>query len=294
MRRLSLMAAIGIAACGIHPAQAQKLEWRQTFNMPKGENMPPGTTADILGIEMGDGYDAVRKVVIALDSHGGKPPEDKRSAMQRSIAEMNGEDQRPPLTESTVRLSLPVSPPIQVSYVGELRLKKETKGAGTRTIDETIRVNFSSPASGHQALSAYRSISYRDAGDQPRIGEILRALKAKYKMEPFAEKYERSAHYTFAWSKGSAIAGQRKPNCFGGFANGNFNQSALPGINPNRECDVSLSVEFRFGVSPDHAETVIFNLMDAERSKRDYGADFDFLNDYVKKVRSGGAAPPKL
>lgn len=60
---------------------------------------------------------------------------------------------------------------------------------------ETISVEFSSPASGQQAIRVIRNLQYRIAAEQPRIAEVVEQLSGKFGYEPVRSNNAR----TYRW-----------------------------------------------------------------------------------------------
>ena len=71
--------ALALIASSPAIAQLQKIEWKQTVNQPKGQNMPQGVTADILGIEAGDGYAGAKAKLEKLKNEGFRQPQRQMS-----------------------------------------------------------------------------------------------------------------------------------------------------------------------------------------------------------------------
>jgi len=305
VRQLAVAAALVCAAAN---ANAQELEWTQTLNLPKGLNMPEGVKADMLGIETGAGYHEVKGVLEKLLAEAPPPAppkqpqattveEMRRQILQGSINQGMGANPRPPLEESKMQLTFPVSPPITASYVGRITLRRELPGSTPRKIAEVVSVFLSSPASGQQVVAVRRGIQYPERTDQPRISELVAALKEKFRTEPRIEKDGQWTNVNFVFSKGAVSADKSPYIIVCGGPSMSFEQMQardVPSINSKRACDVTLHVGLKRGISDDHAETANFELVDPQRMKEDYTADFAFFDQVVKKAQQTKAPPPKL
>lgn len=305
IRQLAIAAALMCAAAS---ANAQQLEWTQTLNLPKGLNMPEGVKADMLGIETGASYREVKSVLQKLVSEA--PPAEKKAEpepktkeemtaqiMRKYASQGMGSKPRPAFEESEMRLTFPVSPPITATYVGRITVRRELPGSTPRTIPETITVFLSSPASGQQVVAVTRGVRYPERTDQPRISETISALKEKFKAEPRIEKDNQRTTASVVFSKG-AVSADKSPYvivCGGpSMSYQSIEARTVPDINPKRACDVTLHIVFQHGISEDHAQSASFELIDPQRMKEDYIADFAYFDQVVKKALQTKAPPPKL
>lgn len=290
--------ALALIASSPAIAQLQKIEWKQTVNQPKGQNMPQGVTADILGIEAGDGYAGAKAKLEKLKNEGFRQPQRQMSDAQRAAAEVMGSHNPDPvLQESTMMFNL--RPPgagslmLQGSYVGQVLLRRELPGSTRQNITEVITVKFSAPSSGQQVLGVQRQISYPTPGDQPKISDILASLKAKFKTD-FYQASAINNIYRAQFDGGRSIVpkGDLSMACQPQYDV--RDQASAQNINRSGQCDVLMQVAFNKGISPDHASSVIFTLSDNERAKTDLAADFAYLDSYLKTLQSSGGAAPKL
>lgn len=270
--RCAAFAACVVALSGV--AEAQQIQWTQTLNVPKGHNLPKGVVADILGIELGDTYDEA------------KPKLEKLRAEEPSAR---------PLEEAkkTIFLPLPDRTSIEASYVGRVILRRNFPGSGPRKIQEMLTVHFSAPSSGHQVLAVERHIIYSEQGDQPRIGEMIAALKQKFKSEAKIDTGNTGTTVYFTFDNGAVYVPKEPHNvACGAVSAHSSDQAGIPLINRTGRCDVVMDVRFNHGISKDHATAVWFALHDYERGKANLAADYAFFENYVKQVQSRPAAPP--
>jgi hypothetical protein len=297
-RRAYAAAVMGISLVISTPGFAQQVEWKQTVNTPKGQNMPQGVTADILGIEAGESYAEARAKLQKLADEGYKAPKRDMSDSQRAAAEVMGaHNPYPVLQESTMMFNLRQPGAgglmLQGSYVGQIMLRRELPGSTKQNLTEVITVKFSAPSSGQQVLGIQRQISYPMPGDQPKITVILASLKAKFKTE-FYQASAINNIYRAQFDDGRSIVpkGDLSMACQPQYDA--RDQGSAQRINQSGQCDVLMQVAFNKGISAEHASSVIFILSDNERTKADLAADFAYLDAYVKKLQSGAAAAPKL
>jgi len=300
MRNLSravLAAALSLTALNTASAQqANQVEWKQTFNMPKGTNLPPGVRADTLGIELGDTYAEAKAKLAQLASEGVQAAPDKRSMSQRMIDRNMGRSERPPVTESQVvfRLQGPGGNVIAAAYVAEAKLERELPGSGPQKLTEIVTLYFSAPSSGHQVIGIERLVAYPTNADQPRASDLLGPLKAKYKSEPQVSASDTTTTYKFQFNDGKPfVSPPRIVACDARFKISE--EREIPSINPNKDCDVVALVRVVHGISRDHAKSLTFTLADNERAQANIAADFDFFGSYVSDLQNRTrGAPPKL
>lgn len=295
MNMKRLCATMGIVAALASAAHAEDAQWSQVTNLPKGLNVAPGATLSILGVQPGDTLDEVRPIVAELVKAHNPGPE--MSDAQKRVAEYQGADLSPPLEEMVQTIMLPVgnSDTIELSYVGRIDLDRDL--GDKRAIHDHLRVEFSAPSSGHQVIAATRILEYSRDEDQPRIGELVADLKARFGATPMVLG-RGSTIYRWQFDNGSAV---QKPDpgdndCWPYV--GDVNQEdRIAEINTRSggDCDVVMEVRFVPGISDDHAASIIFTLSDNERGKANLTTDFAFFYDYVEKYRDGiGGEKPAL
>jgi hypothetical protein len=294
--RIAAMTVLMIATTAAHGQQ--EIEWKQTFAMPKGQNLPSGLKLDILGIEAGDSYAEVKPKLEKLQAEAIPPKPDNRTMMQKSIAEMQGARDETPLVErkNVFNMTMPGSSTVTAaSYVAMIRLQRRMKGSTERTIEDNLAVALSAPSSGHQVIGVKRSLRYYNQSDEPRISEIVAQLKAKFKSEPQVFALGRTTEYLFQYNDGQAFASRNATASTCLFQYDVAVANLVPQVNRNGECDVVLKLTAVHGISGDHAESLIFELSDNERAKANVGADFAFMQNYLTSLqeRTRGA-PPKL
>ncbi|MEA2902774.1 MAG: hypothetical protein QOI12_161 [Alphaproteobacteria bacterium] len=310
-------ATLLVAVAATSHAQ-QDIQWKQTINLPKGLNLPKDIIADILGIQFGDTYaEAKPKLEKLLAEVRPAAPTAAPAAPNRPLTMGEIEAQRlrtlegleresanqiagvntaPPLTETRtqIRLQAPTGY-VTASFVGTATLRRSLPGATSQKIDDTIRVLFSAPSSGHQVYAVDRFIAYNQA-DQPRVGELIARLKEKFGGDPQTWVAASTGTYKFQFNDGRLHAppGALQVSCLP-FTGADTNQAALREINRNGDCDVVLMVEVRYGISKDHAATIRFAFADNERAKANLGADFAYFQSYVESLRGQTkGAQPKL
>jgi len=278
MRNYLAGAALLIAASGAAQAQ-QGSEWKQVLNLPKGQSMPR-EGAEILGIELGDGYAEAKAKLEKLGAEGA--PQNRPGS---------------PLKEISLTFRLQPSGASQVtalSFVSVISLDRMMPGV-SRPYEDSLRVYFSAPSSGHQIKGVERSISYNAESDQPRVSEIIGRLKEKMKVEPQFYESRETAEFVFQFNDGKAFTPPRTPvnECHTWFEV--TDSASISSINPKGNCDAVMIVKVNFGISRDHAKYILFRLSDNERIKANLTADFGFIREYVRafQERSKGA-PPKL
>lgn len=295
--RNRLGAAVVIAGlCGTAGAAAEdQIQWKQVSNVAIGANLPSGVKGDLLGIELGAPYAAVRPVLQALLAEG-LPPQ--AAQQDPATAKMLGQDASGPMEEIMVgiRLPLPGGGGIKATYLGTVILKREIKGKGTGTISEEVRVRFSGPSSGHQVLSVYRFINYPEHSDQVRISELIKSIGAKFRSTPRVTKGSASTSLKISFDNGQMNIMEKNSSedmrCYASITD-SYDQRSVLELNQSGRCDVVLQVEFAHGISDDHASSITFTLTDVERTKVNMLADYGFFDSYIDDLRkrTSGAAP---
>lgn len=294
--RNRLGAAVVIAGlCGTAGAAAEdQIQWKQVSNVAIGANLPPGVKGDLLGIELGAPYAAVRPVLKALLAEG-LP---QAAQQDPATAKMLGQDVSAPMEEIMVgiRLPRPGGGDIKATYLGTVILKREIKGKGPGTISEEIRVRLSGPSSGHQVLSVYRFINYPEQSDQVRISELIKSIGAKFLSTPRVTKGSASTSLKISFDNGQMNTLEKNSSedmrCYASITD-SYDQRSVVELNQSGRCDVVLQVEFAHGISDDHASSVTMTLTDVERTKVNMLADYGFFDSYIDDLRkrTSGAAP---
>ena len=155
MFRDSLAVALLLAATGVSYAQQQEIEWKQTINMPKGQNMPRDR-ADILGIELGDSYEEAKTKLQKLAAEGVQPKAQTMTPAERAVARMNGERSAPPPMREEKRIYNLKAPgansTISASFVQTVNINRALVSGSGKKYSETVAVIFSAPSSGHQVI----------------------------------------------------------------------------------------------------------------------------------------------
>lgn len=295
-RKVSCAAAVAFLAtvCGAL-AQQPQIEWKQTYNMPKGTNLPKNVKADILGIELGDSFVEARRKLIALLAET-DPEEAKKlsptETIEQIVTRLSNLAKQPPLEDQKMTFASPTQTQIQASYIGRIILRREMKGTGKRPIDEILIVYFSGPPSGQQVTGMERTVSFPEITDHPLISEMIIALQRKFQTEGRQEGYR----YLIQFNDGDGIV-TNQPLPIACSAQSGYRAAGkadIPNINKRGDCDIVLHVEFRPGMSTKHASSIFYTLEDNERTKANLIADYAFFDDYVRKVQSGKGAAPKL
>lgn len=278
-RRIAALAASAVL-CAINPVMAQeptKLEWAQTLNLPKGQNMPAGVKADMLGIELGAPYAEVMPLL-------------------RTLAAESPNRLAP--SEQVKAFDLPVpTGKVRASYVAQATVVRLMDGSGKGSIPEELGVVFSAPSSGHQAVMIWRTINYPAPADQPKLADVINALKKKFKGTPIlVRSIPDSQRHAFVFNNGVPAKAMA---CSQTQVSVHTTPEIAPSINPNRACDVVMWVEINLGFTPDHVKSIYFELSDNQRARLNLTADFEFLNAYVagrvNKLREQTRSqPPKL
>jgi hypothetical protein len=275
-KRAALAAALGIVS--IAGASAQEIEWKQTVNIPKGQNMPKDVKANVLGIEVGDTYAELKPKLDALAPESIRPT-------------------TPPYKEmkTVFRIQTPGAQGMTgaISYVGQIDMLRNLKGSGVPSIDDQITLRLSAPSSGHQVLGLSRIVTHHNEADQPRVSELLTQLKQKFRSEP--QVFENATLYRFQFRKGQPFV---PPNAGALSCQDQYRETSaenLPRINAKGECDVYLDVRIKPGITKDHAHTIFFTLSDNARTKTNLTADFAFFDDYFNNFQAKAkGVTPKL
>ncbi|MCK1281778.1 hypothetical protein IVB46_41845 [Bradyrhizobium sp. 61] len=297
MFRSSLAVTLLLAATGVSYAQQQEIEWKQTINMPKGQNIPRDR-ADILGIEIGDTYQEAKEKLQKLAAEGIQPKAKTMTPAERAVARMNGERSGPPPMKEEKRIYNLKAPgansTISASFVQTINISREMASGSGKKYSENVAVILSAPSSGHQVIGVTRSIYYGADGDQPLISDTLAQLKAKMKFEPQVI-HAGGFQYRFQFNDGKPYA-PPKPSltsCVVGY--GVDNATNLRQVNESGDCDALLEISSQTGISANHASILFFKLGDNDRTKANLTADFAFLSDYVSQLQQNTrGAPPKL
>jgi len=290
MNRLALAAALLIAAPVLCHAQSE-VEWTQTISTPKGATIPR-EQADMIGIELGDTYAEAKAKLLKLFEEGIQPRK-----VQMPVPPFSSVPVVPVKeTKSTFRFQAPgASKIVTAGYVSQLRMERQTKGTGSRSIDETLDVFLSAPASGHQVIGIGRSLYYYNESDQPRISELLAQVSAKLKGSPLVEEQTEQGFYTYQFNNGKVVAAPKSKRTDCRPSHELKDASSLPAINQAGDCDAIFHIKIGFGISRDHAKYIYFTLSDNDRTKANLGADFAFVQNYIQKMQEGTrGATPKL
>lgn len=294
MSKIVLALALLLAATGIGHAQ-QEIEWKQTLNIPKGQNISRDR-ADMLGIEFGDSYAEAKAKLDKLAAEGIQPPAKKPSLSDQIAAE--GAGSRSPLNmrqdRKTFRFQAPGQGGIMTaSYVGKITLERQLPGSGNGRIEETIIVHLTSPASGHQVVAMDRYISY-GAADQPQVSDVLGQLQQKFKTEA---QVAGSSSYRFQFDNGQGVSPQSggRPNNCRTAIDALANLDTVRRVNETGDCDVVMVLDLTRGISQNHASALRFYFADNERIKANGTADYAFVDGYIRDLQSRTrGAPPKL
>ncbi len=285
------------AACviaGLFSASAaadEEIQWKQVLDIPKGANLGPGVSWQVLGIAPGDTYKTVRPKLDALvaESIPQAPPKNKLTA------DLLGQDTSEALEEIRLSIMLPVpgGQGIKATYVDRIEIKRQLKGTGQKPIDDSLTLRFSTPASGNQVISFRRSIFYWEHTDQVRISEMIKSITAKFGATPRIKKTDTSTTLRYIYDNGKLFTpADIRQEC--GFSMP-MSINDIDGINPSGHCDVTLEVTLGHGISDDHASHMTFLLDDYARGKDNLTADNGFFDAYVNDVRSRTAGQaPKL
>lgn len=284
MYRHTLAAALLLAAPLAAHAQSE-IEWKQTLDTPKGQNLPR-EQADMLGVELGDRYAEAKAKLQKLDSES-IPQQKKCSAMTRSC-----DEPLPRLTEEKKRFDLraPGHSVITASFVGVIKLSRELPGNGKEPIRENITLYLSAPSSGHQVVAMERDTYYADA-DQPQVSALMDALKTKYRTEPLIA----GNTILFQFDQGRPAARRMGPTDCRAQVEAMQSLQDVQKVNSRNECDVVVTVDIVRGVSANHVRILKITVGDNDRMKANTIADYTFIGDYIKSLQNRNlGAPPKL
>lgn len=295
MRKLSLAAALLIAAPGTTYSQQQDITWTQTLNIPKGKNLSRDR-ADILGIEIGDTYEEAKSKLQKLASEGIQPKQPSSNSSERLAAQLDGEVQRRAYQEESkiFKMQAPNAATI-VSASFPARLNMVRQMPGTQPFSDSLSVYLSAPSSGHQVVAISRSITYFADADQPRVSDLMAQLEAKYKTKPQVFPMGVIGVYRFQFNEGQPFV-PRNPTATGCVTStGVSHPNGLPSVNQTGDCDVVMEVRVNYGLSTDHAKLIWFTLSDNDRLKANTTADYAYINEYMNKLQNSvRGAPPKL
>jgi hypothetical protein len=288
-------AAIVIAGLFSTSAVAEEqIQWKQVLNIPKDANLAPGVTWEILGIAPGDSYETVRPRLDALLAEDVTP----KSTVDKTTADLLGQDVSGPLEEVKLSIMLPVpgGQGIKATYVGTIELKRQLKGTGPKTIDDSLRLRFSTPASGSQVISLYRGITYYEHTDQVRIRDMIKSLTEKFGKGARVTRNQESTNLKYIFNDGKLFTPANiMEECYPSMGTGVGGLNEIDRINPTGHCDVVLEVTLGHGISDDHASSITFQIDDYGRAKENITADRGFMDAYVEEVRNRTAGQaPKL
>lgn len=289
-------AAIVLWPIAVSSSAAQEIPWKQTVNVAKYQSMPRGS-GDMLGIELGDTYDDVKLKFRALLAEGVAPKQPPKDPLDRVTAEMDGQTFAPPIKEErrVFRMQAPgASNVVTASFIAKVTLTRDLKGATARAINETIQVYLSAPSSGHQVIGIERYLAYNAEDDQPRVNDLLAQLKSKMQSEPQIFPNPSGGTYRYQFNDGRPYT-PAKPtavSCQTAF-HALMDSNAVKSINERGDCDALLEVQINFGISRDHARSIIFALSDNDRMKANLAADYAYVGDHIRSLqeRTRGSAP---
>lgn len=275
-------AAAAIAGMLAVNASANEIQWRQTQNIEKGVNFPDGFPADILGIEIGDGYADAKTKLEAIKAD--IPP----GAVKGTGAKIQEFTQE-------MYLPLPSGGRIEVSSPAMLQLTRDGLGNGKLSVSETINVVISAPSSGQQVHALERHMHYHDQADQISVPQMLDSLKQKFGPEPVTI-YSGSESATYLWRFDNKKPVTTKPGLSTCYFSPTtpLNEDDIPKLNRNGDCDAAIEAQINFGISDQHAKYVKILMFDTDRIKSNLTADFGFLDTYVSELRKKAAPAPKL
>lgn len=255
----------------------QAIEWTETLNIPKGEGMPPGVTADILGIEIGDTYRGAKAKLQAIID-----------------ALPDGDEGRLKEEQRFFKIPIATGTFLETKYPSKIIV---TINRRSPRATDTITVFFSAPSSGAQVIGLDRLIQRFEHKDQIRIPDYLAAISEKYAAKPTVTlSSNKVIFYRYHYDNGQAVTAPANANsvCPVSYwmSLGNSERD-LPKINRAGTCDVILDVQFNLGISKDHAAAVWFKLMGTDRARTNQQADYQFIRDYLGRLRqqTSGAAP---
>ena len=284
MYRHTLAAALLLAAPGLCHAQTQ-VEWKQTINIPKGQNIPR-EQADILGIEFGDSYTEAKAKLEKLAGEG------IQKKAEPCTSRYGCDAPEPPIAEQKKIFDLraPGHSVMTASYVGVLKLTRQLKGNGSEPVRETITLHLSAPSSGHQVVAMQRELFYPDA-DQPQLSALLDVLKAKFKTDPLLT----DNWVIFQFDNGKPPARRAGPTDCRAQIEEMQSLQRVREVNKRGDCDVVMLLNVVRGVSQNHVRILKFDFGDNERMKANIIADYTYISDYVRSLQTRSlGAPPKL
>lgn len=296
MKKFNVAAALLLAMTGV--CQAQEIEWKQTLNTPKGQNISRDR-ADMLGIEFGDTYAEAKARLQKLAGEGIQLKAPGGNAMERMRMEhrMQAAGAAPTLSlreeQSVFQFRAPGhSRIVRATYVTTIKLDRKLKATGEKPVQEYITIHFSAPSSGHQVVAMDRSIHYPEA-DQPRVSEVLAQLKAKFKGDP---QVEFGTQYVYQFNDGQPYTPPTRPvmQCTPA-ANALGNLEGVQTLNKDGLCDVVLLLRVNHGISRDHASALTFSFADNERIRANGTADYAYVQSYINALQTNTrGTPPKL
>ena len=282
----AVVAVLALAA----PSHAQDIEWKQTLNIAKGQNIAR-ERADILGIEFGDSYAEAKAKLQKLDAESIRadaPGELCNSPRMRALG--GCEKPEPTLREekSVFDFRMPGHSVMTATYVGALKLTRALPGKGKEPIRETITVHLSAPSSGHQVVAMRRDIHYPDS-DQPQVSALIDALKAKFKAQPHIA----GNTVSFQFDEGKPAARLAGPVDCRPQIEAMRDLQRVRTVNQRGDCDVVMVVNIVRGVSQNHARILQFEFGDNERLKANSIADYTYIDDTIRSLqgRTLGATP---
>ncbi len=281
MRTQFTAAAALLAMIGIAHAQ-QDIEWKQIINVPKGEYMPRGSD-DILGIGLGDSYTDAKKKLQALQAEALPLPAGAQDPLKE--------------TRKVFRIGVPgASTVVTAAFVSKLTLTRQLKGSTASPTQETIEVYLSAPSSGQQVIGVRRYITYNAESDQPRLSEMLAQLRNKMRSDPQAFPTPSSTVLRYQYDEAKPVVPAKpSPVSCQTSLHALDDANQLQNVNQSGDCDALLEISVNFGISRDHAKSMIFTLNDNERVKANLTADYKYVSLYVRDLQElTRGAPPKL
>jgi hypothetical protein len=264
----SRLAVATVTACIASAAGAQTdFQWKQTTSILKGQNMPAGIKADVLGIELGTNFTDAKATLEKLAAEG-EPP---REPVQ--------------LRNMTVTLSSGAGAPVEGKYVGQAILNRTLPSQRSQKPDDTITLDFSAPSSGQQVIRIARTLVYNDPADQPKMADIVAALDKKFgtaaQVNDLGPETDR---HQYAFANGAAISFLQVPE------GQRLNFCPVSG-----RCAVEVRVDLRRGISPDRVSKMEVVISDNARETANKKSDESFFENYFRELSKGSsAAPPKL
>lgn len=272
----SLMFAVPFLTNTVPVFAGQPIKWSQTLNIPKGQGLPPGVRADILGIEIGDSYVEAKR---------------KLQAIKKQLPQ--GDDGRISETQSFFKLPVGSGNFIESKFPSLVKLSISRRAPRTT---EEITLHITAPSSGAQVIGIERLIKRWEHKDQVRISDFAAAVSRKFGSTPTVDAVGDAAFYRYHYDDGRAVTAPRDVSAtcpVSYWLSLGKNERQLPKINKGGMCDIVLEVQFNYGISKDHAQAVWFRLIDAERAKANHMADYQYMRDYLARLQQGtsGKAP---